>query len=257
TQNNIKNAEKYLLELNQNPDYEELAKYYLGLINQQSGNYEKALEYFAQLQNTENTEYVIKAKVRTAAILQSQKKPAEAKEVLLSMYPSDHPSDHQSDQTSDANLTETKNLVLSEIQLLYEQGLNQESYAILEDLKNKFPQDLDVTYSVGIIAKKLNNPELFEKNMNVILKDNPHNTNALSALGWYYFNNKNNEKALDLLQKAFEFDNSQNPSIGARLGAILWTIGQHEQANEVWKKMLELDPYNEALRDVIKKYQNN
>ncbi|MBP9721764.1 MAG: hypothetical protein KBD64_01240, partial [Gammaproteobacteria bacterium] len=73
TQNNLKNAEKYLLELNQNPDYEELAKYYLGLINQQSGNYEKALECFAQLQNTENTEYVIKAKVRTAAILQSQK----------------------------------------------------------------------------------------------------------------------------------------------------------------------------------------
>lgn len=243
SKNNLKDAEKYLLELNQNPDYESVSKYYLGLIAQQSGDYTKALNYYKE---ANEGEYSIRAKVRAAAILNNLNQTSKAKDMLLSVY-----------NISEQNNDEIKDFVLTETQLLYEQGLNKEAYAILKTLEEKLPGDLDVTYSIGIVAKKLNNLELFEKNMGTVLNKNPNNVNALSALGWYYFNNKNNDKALSMLRQAFENDDTSSPNIGARLGAVLWTVGQRNEANEIWKKMLELDPYNEGLQDIIKKYKNN
>ncbi len=243
SKNNLKDAEKYLLELDQNPDYESVSKYYLGLIAQQSGDYTKALNYYKE---ANEGEYSIRAKVRAAAILNNLNQASKAKDMLLSVY-------NISEQSND----EIKDFVLTETQLLYEQGLNKEAYAILKTLEEKLPGDLDVTYSIGIVAKKLNNLELFEKNMGTVLNKNPNNVNALSALGWYYFNNKNNDKALTMLRQAFENDDTSSPNIGARLGAVLWTVGQRNEANEIWKKMLELDPYNEGLQDIIKKYKNN
>jgi tetratricopeptide (TPR) repeat protein len=241
TNNDLKAAEKYLLKLSYSQEYKELSQYYLGLVSQQMGKNQKALDYFDQVNNGE---YLIRSKVRAMSILNEQKKYDIAATTLQSIY-----------KSSEEDPNNIKNQILAEIEILYEQGLYNDAAGILKILEEKQPNDTDIKYSIGILAKKMNNIELFEKNMSLVLKNKPENSNALSALGWHYFNKKDNQKALDLLTKAFEYDESHSSSIGARLGAVLWSSGQRDKANIVWKQMLELDPSNQALRDIINKYQ--
>ena len=237
--NDLKTAGKHLQKLNLNPAYTELARYYLGIIAEQLGDNTKALNYFKDIPPGE---YALRGLVRAATILFSQNKANEANLILQSAYNSE-------------NIANIKNTILAEVQLMYDQGLNQDALAVLKNMEIKYPNDVDIKYSIGILAKKMNNIELFEKNMSFVLKENPDNSNALSALGWHYFTKNNNEKALELLKQAFAHDDTNSTNVGARLGAVLWAVGQYDQANLIWKKMIELDPYNEALRDIIKKYQ--
>ena len=39
----------------------------------------------------------------------------------------------------------------------------------------------------------------------------------------------------------------QDPDIGVHLGEVLWKLGQHEYAREVFGKVRKLDPRNPAL----------
>ncbi len=236
--NDLKTAEKYLLKLTTQPTYNSLAKYYLGIVAEQLGNQAKALEYFSHI---ESEDYAIRGQVRGVAILTLQKKSTEAAKMMQDIYNSES--------------ADIKTNVLAEAQLLYEQGLHQNALIVLKNLEAKYPEDIDIKYSLGILAKKMNDNDLFEKNMGFVLKKNPDNASALSALGWHYFSQKKTDQALTLLKQAFAHDDSNTTSVGARLGAVLWSTGQYDQANVIWKKMLELDPYNEALRDIIKKYK--
>ena len=239
--NDLKNAEKYLIKLSAQPTYNSLAKYYLGIVAEQLGNQTKALEYFSQTDGDD--EYAIRGQVRSVAILTLLKKQAEADKIMQEIFSADNDS------------AAAKTSILSEAQLLYEQGLHQNALIILKNVEAKYPDDMDIKYSLGILAKKMNNNDLFEKNMDLVLKKNPDNPNALSALGWHYFNQQKTDKALELLKQAFAHDDTNSINVGARLGAVLWSTGQYDQANVIWKKMLELDPYNDALRDIIKKYK--
>ena len=241
----LKAAKKYLLKLSDNEIYGDMANYYLGILSQQLGLNEEALKYFNL---THEGEYYIRSKMRIATILVNQNKLKEAKEVLSSLIK----EFKENDTTAYA-----KEIVLSEAELLYQQGMYTDSLIILDNIKHHYPNDPDIYYSIGILANKLNNSKLFEENMNFVITKNPNNSDALSALGWHYYKQQQHKKAYDLLAKAYEVDNYNSIKIGSRFAAILWKLGQKEKADAIWKKYLELDPNNQALRDMIKETKNN
>jgi tetratricopeptide (TPR) repeat protein len=71
------------------------------------------------------------------------------------------------------------------------------------------------------------------------------------SLGWVEFKMGKLPEALAILQKAFQ--QRPDPEIAAHLGEVLWTLGQREQAESVWRQGLLLSPDNEALQKTLKR----
>jgi Flp pilus assembly protein TadD len=54
------------------------------------------------------------------------------------------------------------------------------------------------------------------------------------------------------LRKALEL--FPNDEVAAHLGEVLWVMGERLEANEVWRKALELAPQSEILKKIIQQF---
>ncbi|MFN5777267.1 MAG: tetratricopeptide repeat protein, partial [Burkholderiaceae bacterium] len=61
------------------------------------------------------------------------------------------------------------------------------------------------------------------------------------------------QEALRLLQKAYR--TRADAEIAAHLGEVMWTLGQHEQARQVWREGLRTAPDNTTLRNTLQRLQ--
>lgn len=241
TNNDIIEARKNLLKLTQSAEYSNIANYNLGLIAMQLDKTDDAVSFFNAVKDGE---FYIRSKVRLASIHTKKQEFEQAKQILDNVL--------ENKQAIDID-GYIKEIILSEAEVLYQQGLYSDALAILNTIKSHYPSDPDIHYSIGILAIKLDNTDLFTENMDFVIKNNPSNIDALSALGWHYYKNNDNDKALQLLQQAYVADHFNSTRVGSRYAAILWRMGQTKQAEEIWQKFLELDPHNQALRDMIEK----
>lgn len=246
TNNHLEQAKTILSKLINSDNYGNIANYYLGLMSQQDGNSKDALKHFKAI---EDGEYFIRGKIRIASILIEENQLKEAQQAIATAL--------DSIEKNNANsYVYSKEVILSEAELLYQQGLYNDAMIILKDTERMYPQDQDIVYSIGILARKLDDPDLFVKNMTFVIEKEPNNSNALSALGWHYYETDNNQKAHDFLSKAYDLGSNNDSKIGARYAAVLWKMGQKDKANTIWQKAVELDPQNEALRDMIEATKN-
>ena len=63
---------------------------------------------------------------------------------------------------------------------------------------------------------------------------------------------KNFEEAVVHLRKALAL--YPNDEVAAHLGEVLWVMGEHLEANQIWQKALELAPDSEILKRVINQF---
>lgn len=75
----------------------------------------------------------------------------------------------------------------------------------------------------------------------------------IDSLGWVNFHLGRPERALELLQRAW--DRLKDPEIAAHLGEVLWTTGRRDEARAVWRAGAEIDADNPALRRTMEKYK--
>jgi Flp pilus assembly protein TadD len=150
------------------------------------------------------------------------------------------------------------------------------------------PGDKDLLYARALIAEKLNQLDVAERDLREILKKDPKNVNALNALGytltdrttrydeahellqqamelkpddafimdsmgWLQYRRGNTAEALKYLRRALEIRN--DAEIAAHLGEVLWVVGDRHEAESVWDRALRETPDNEALNGVIKKFK--
>lgn len=71
---------------------------------------------------------------------------------------------------------------------------------------------------------------------------------VMDSWGWLQYRLGNLDQAETYLQRAW--GKQQDPDIGVHLGEVLWKLGQHQHAREVFAKVRKLDPRNPALRSV-------
>jgi tetratricopeptide (TPR) repeat protein len=71
------------------------------------------------------------------------------------------------------------------------------------------------------------------------------------SLGWVEFRLGNQAEALRILDTAYKA--RPDPEIAAHLGEVLWTMGQRERAQAVWKEGLLLNAENETLQETLKR----
>ncbi|HNO74889.1 MAG TPA: tetratricopeptide repeat protein [Nitrosomonas mobilis] len=178
-------------------------------------------------------------------------------------------------------------LILSEAQLLREQGANPEAYDLLSTQLDKTPQQPEILYDRALIAEKLGKLDILEQDLRKLIElkpDSAHAYNALGysladrglrlpealsliqkaielspddpyimdSLGWAYYRMGNLKKGLDYLNTAFAA--RPDPEIAAHFGELLWMNGRTEEAKQIWQSALDSHPGNEVLQDTMKRF---
>jgi predicted Zn-dependent protease len=71
------------------------------------------------------------------------------------------------------------------------------------------------------------------------------------SLAWVEFRMGNKAEALRILQQAYK--DRPDPEIAAHLGEVLWSLGQREQAEAIWREGMLLSSDNETLIETLKR----
>jgi tetratricopeptide (TPR) repeat protein len=248
-----------------------LAQAYLSLaqIAEQRKDYKQAEAWLARISSPED---LVRSQSRRAGILARQGKIDEARELIRNL-PERSPAD-------------ARIKLSSEIQLLRDNRLYAQAYALLAEATQRDPTDYDLVYDQATLAEKLGRPDEMERLLRRIIAEKPqyhHAYNALGysfadrsvrlgearqlilkalefapddpfisdSLGWVEFREGNKAEALRVLQKAYRA--RPDAEIAAHLGEVLWSMGQREQALSVWREGLQLNAENDTLVETLKR----
>lgn len=259
---------KRTLELNyKDPD---LARYYLGQLNEERKHYDEALKWYGSVTNGDQ---YVNAQSRYAGILAKQGKLPEARQ-------------HLQQATARDNVQRVQ-LAQAEAQLLRDANAYQEAFDVLGQALVKMPNTPDLLYDQAMAAEKVNRFDVLESNLKTLIKLRPDHAHAYNALGytladrnqrieeahglietalklapedpfimdsmgWVLYRMGRGKESLDYLQKAFKL--RPDAEIAAHLGEVLWALGQHDQAKQVWGGALKEHPTNEVLQNTVKRF---
>ena len=181
---------------------------------------------------------------------------------------------------------EERQKTAAEVQLLRDNRQYQDAYDLQARLAAQSPDDDDLLYDQAMLAEKAGKPELMEQLLRKLIARQPGYAQAFNALGysladrgvrlpeaksliekalaqspgdpfitdslgWVEFRMGRREKALDLIQQAFQ--KKQDPEIAAHLGEVLWSLNQRDAALAAWRRGLQMSPDNEVLQETIKR----
>lgn len=226
----------------------------------------------AWLDRIENSQDLVQAQNRRASILARQGRLDEARQLIRAL-PERSPAD-------------VRMKTLAEVQLLRDNKQFKPAFELLARAVAKDPADADLLYDQAMIAEKMGDFAEMEKLLRQIVAKKPdyhHAYNALGfslaernqrlpeakqliqkaleyapgdpfitdSLGWVEFRMGNRAEALRILQGAYK--DKPDPEIAAHLGEVLWSLGQREQAQAIWREGLLLNAENETLQETLKR----
>jgi Flp pilus assembly protein TadD len=157
---------------------------------------------------------------------------------------------------------------------------------VLAKANAKAPADPDLLYDQAMIAEKMGDTAQMEKLLRQVIAQKPdyhHAYNALGyslaernvrlpeakeliqkalsyapddpfisdSLGWVEFRMGNKAEALRILETAYK--SRPDPEIAAHLGEVLWSVGQRDRAQTIWKEGLLLNNDNDTLQETLKR----
>lgn len=79
----------------------------------------------------------------------------------------------------------------------------------------------------------------------------PGNPAIIDSLGWVLFRLGRIHEALEHLERAWSI--LPDAEIGAHLGEVLWSLGEHRDARRIWSEAQELDAGNEVLKETMER----
>jgi tetratricopeptide (TPR) repeat protein len=265
-------AEKYLTRLLSLNKRTNEARYYLGRIFESRNQPDTALSWYLQVTGGE---YNFDAQIRSATLMAQQGKIDKAMGSLKKM------ADASQSKSSLVRIYLAKGEILKSVDR-FNEAIEEYNKAL-----TIIPGNIDLLYARGLTGEKVDNLELLESDMLTILKTEPDNAHALNALGftladrtnrlqeayeylkraielkpedpavidsfgWINYRLGNNEEAIRLLRKALaQFEDGE---IAAHLGEVLWVTGAHQEAMDVWNRILEKLPDNPYVIKVMKQF---
>lgn len=226
----------------------------------------------AWLDRIENSLDLVAAQNRRASILARQGKLEEARKLLRSI-PERNPGDAR------AKLN-------AEVALLRDNKQYKAAYELLAQAAAKDPKDVDVLYDQAMLAEKMDNLPEMERLLRQVIATKPDFHHAYNALGysladrgvrlpearqlvqkalelspgdpfisdslaWVEFRMGNKPEALRILEIAYKA--RPDAEIAAHLGEVLWSMGQRDKAQSIWKEGMLLNPENETLLETLKR----
>jgi len=215
---------------------------------------------------------VLRAQVRRATLIAQQGRVDEAITLIQSLP-------EQSE--ADAGLKRS-----AEVQLLRDGKLYTRARDRLQQLTQQFPDDLELVYELAMAQEKLGNLPEMERLLRQLIAARPDDANAYNALGYSFAeHNMRLPEAIELIKKALElspnnpfitdslawaefrsgnleeavrllhgaFKDRPDAEIAAHLGEVLWQAGQQQEAQQIFREGLKINPDNEALNSTIKR----
>lgn len=248
-----------------------LAQAYLSL----SRIAERARDYplaAAWLDKIENPQDLVAAQHRRASILARQGKMDEARKLLRAL-PDRTPED-------------ARMKMMAEVQLLRENKQYKAAYQVMSQAIAKEPFDADLVYDQAMLAEKIGNLAEMERLLRQVIAAKPEYHHAYNALGyslaernvrlpeakeliqkalsfapedpfitdslaWVEFRMGNKAEALRILEGAYKA--RPDADIAAHLGEVLWSMGQRDRAQAIWREGLLMNSENETLLETLKR----
>jgi tetratricopeptide (TPR) repeat protein len=241
----------------------------LSQIAEQEKRLDDARTYLDRINSSQD---ILRVQTLRANLLAKQGKIEDAR-ILLRDTPELQPSDAR------AKLN-------AEVQLLRDNKLFAQAYALLNQALQNDPDDADLAYDQAMVAEKLGKTAEMEQLLRQVIAAKPdhhHAYNALGygladrgdklpearqliakalafaptdpfiidSLGWVEFRSGNLDEALRLLQGAYK--TKPDAEIAAHLGEVLWAMGRKAEAQGIWNEGMGLNPDNETLIETVKR----
>jgi len=226
----------------------------------------------AWLDKIENPQDLVAAQSRRASILARQGKLDEGRKLLRAL-PERTPDD-------------ARMKVSAEVQLLRDNKQYKAAYDVLAQANAKPPLDFDRLYDQAMLAEKMGNLPEMERLLRQVIAAKPDYHHAYNALGysladrsvrlpeakeliqkaltyapedpfisdslaWVEFRMGNKAEALRILEAAYKA--RPDAEIAAHLGEVLWSLGQRERAQAIWKEGLLLNSESDTLQETLKR----
>lgn len=261
---------KRALELDAGGANVDTMRFYLGQVNEEQKRLPQALEWYGAV--GEGEQY-IPAQGRIAAVLAKQGKLAEARKLLQGVQ--------------SLSIPQRVQLLQAEAALLRDAGAYKDSFDLLEQASEKYPNTPDLLYDLAMAAEKVSRLEVVETNLRKLIELRPDHAHAYNALGYTLADRTDRlQEAHDLIDKALKlapedpfiqdsmgwvlyrmgrlqegqaylekaFKRRPDPEIAAHLGEVLWMQGRRDDARRMWQAALAEHPGNEVLQAVVKKF---
>jgi tetratricopeptide (TPR) repeat protein len=228
----------------------------------------------AWLDRIDNQQDLVAAQQRRASILARQGRLEDGRKLLRAL-PERNPGD-------------ARVKLLAETQLLRENQQYKAAYDLLAKANAKPPLDADLVYDQAMLAEKMNNLPEMERLLRQVIAIKPDYHHAYNALGyslaernlrlpeakelvekaltfapgdpyisdslaWVEYRMGNKAEALRILDTAYK--SRPDADIAAHLGEVLWSMGQRDRAQAIWKEGLLLNSDNDTLRETLKRLQ--
>jgi tetratricopeptide (TPR) repeat protein len=247
------------------------AQAYLGLSRVAEKRKDFALAN-AWLDKIQDPQDMIAAQQRKASILARQGKLEEGRKLIRALPERDE--------------ADARTKMLAEVQLLRDNKQYKAAFDVLAKANAKEPFDADLVYDQAMIAEKMDNLAEMERLLRQVIAQKPdyhHAYNALGyslaerntrlpeakeliqkaltyapddpfisdSLGWVEFRMGNKTEALRILDAAYK--SRPDADIAAHLGEVLWSLGQRDRAQSIWKEGLLLNSDNDTLQETLKR----
>ena len=258
-----------LLELDQNTS---AAHFYLGRLAQERGDIGEALKHY---QEVEPGDEFASANARIFALYLAEGNTASADNHyrrLLPLLPE----------------PEQVQLTLVYNQQLQNSDLLEQALRLLNDALARAPENSTYLYARSMVHDLLGQHEQAENDLRTLLQYDPANASALNALGyiltentdryaeayeyikhalelqpndpatidsmgWVQYHLGNLDIALRYLRRAMEL--YPDHEIAAHLGEVLWASGMTEDARDIWRQGLALQPDSQYILETLERLQ--
>jgi len=248
----------------------DVARLYLGQLNEERKRYDEALKWYGAVQPGEQ---YMSAQSRYAGVLAKQGRLTEARKHLQ--------------QVDATNPEQRVRLTQAEAQLLRDANAHKEAFELLGGALQKMPENPDLLYDYAMAAEKMDRIDLLEESLRKLIKIRPDHAHAYNALGftladrnvrlteahelltralklapddafimdsmgWVLYRMGRNREALEQLRRAYAL--RPDAEIAAHLGEVLWAEGEQDEARKVWSGALKEHGENEALQKTVKRF---
>ena len=245
------------------------ASYQMGRLAEAKGDYAQALEYYGRVLKGN---LVLDATIRRAYALAGLGQTDEAQQLMSALR-------MQLPQLS-------ARLYLAEADLLTQHKQLDRALAVYNEALIDTPEEEELLYGRSIVYERQKKIDLAEKDLRMMITNDPKDARALNALGymltvhtrryktarkyiaraleltptdaavmdslgWVQFKLGQKKEALSLLTAAYE--QFPDPEVAAHLGEVQWSLGQKAEARSVWQNALKDAPDNDTLKEAIKR----
>jgi tetratricopeptide (TPR) repeat protein len=185
------------------------------------------------------------------------------------------------------NKRESVRIYRAEAEILVRREMLDEAMGVYDTALEEFAGSTDLLYARAMLAERLDELEVLERDLREILSREPNNADALNALGYTLADRTDRlDEALELISRAYDLKPDDHyvvdsmgwvlyrlgryqealkhlrraqglkpdAEVAAHLGEVLWVMGNEDEAREVWDTALKARPDDKKLLDVKKRF---